>query len=304
MKIAIHYNAYSFSVRWIQYCKDNQIPYKIVNCYSTDIIQQLDDCDALMWHHNHGKFEDLLFSKKLLFALEHSGKKVFPDFATAWHFDDKIGQKYLFESIKAPLVPSYLFYNLNDAVAWIKQTSFPKVFKLSTGAGSYNVRLVKTEKEAISITKQAFKKGFINYNATLHRERGYVYFQDFLPNNAFDIRIIVIGERAFAIKRLNRENDFRASGSGRIIYDKAEMPEICVKMSFEMTQRLHSQSAGYDFLFDKDNNPLITEISYGFTIEVYDPCPGYWDKNMIWHEGKFIPQAWMVEDLIASIKNK
>ena len=41
--------------------------------------------------------------------------------------------------------------------------------------------------------------------ARLHgREKGYVYFQEFIPDNAFDIRIIVCGKRAFGIKRLER----------------------------------------------------------------------------------------------------
>jgi len=304
MKIAIHDRESGFSERWIQYCKDNQISYKIVNCYNSDIIQQIDDCDALMWHYHHNNFEDLLFAKQLLFALEHIGKKVFPDFNTGWHFDDKIGQKYLLESIKAPLVPSYIFYNYDDAISWIKNASFPKIFKLRTGAGSYNVKCVKTEKEAINITKRAFKKGFPNYNTAVHWEKGYMYFQDFLPDNEFDIRIIVVGERAFAIKRLNRVNDFRASGSGRIIYERNEIPQICIEISFELNKKLHSQCVGYDFIFDKENKPFITEISYGFSKKIYDPCHGYWDCDLSWHEGEFNPYGWMVEDMIASIKNK
>jgi len=46
----------------------------------------------------------------------------------------------------------------------------------------------------------------------------------------------------------------------------------------------------------------LTEISYGFLSEVYDPCQGYWDKEMNWHEGKFDPYGWMVEDLVASLR--
>ena len=44
--------------------------------------------------------------------------------------------------------------------------------------------------------------------------------------------------------------------------------------------------------------PKIVEISYGFSPEGYDPCPGYWDKNLTWHEGKFNPYGWMVEEVL------
>ena len=73
---------------------------------------------------------------------------VFPNFNTAWHFDDKVGQKYLLEAIDAPLVPSYVFYSKEMALKWLEQTQFPKVFKLRGGAGSANVKLVQDEKRS------------------------------------------------------------------------------------------------------------------------------------------------------------
>lgn len=42
------------------------------------------------------------------------GIKSCPDENTCWHFDDKIGHKYLLEAIDAPLAPSYVFYNRID----------------------------------------------------------------------------------------------------------------------------------------------------------------------------------------------
>ena len=48
MKIAIHQTKGSFSDRWIEYCQINEINYKIVNCYDSDIIEQLNDCEGLM----------------------------------------------------------------------------------------------------------------------------------------------------------------------------------------------------------------------------------------------------------------
>jgi len=331
MKIAIHHRPGSFSDRWIEYCKENNIPYKIVNAYDTDIIQQVDDCTAFMWHHNHGDCRDRLFAKQLIYSLEAKGLKVFPNFHTTWHFDDKVGQKYLLEAIGAPLVPSYVFYDKKEAIEWVNQTTFPKVFKLRGGAGSANVQLVPAKKDAIRLVNRAFGKGFPQFNRrgnlkerirkykegkdTLWGvckgigrlfiptelakmagpEKGYVYFQDFIPNNTFDIRIIIVAGKAFAIKRLTRKNDFRASGSGMIIYNKEEINEQCVKIAFIVNEKIKSQSIAFDFVFDANHNPMIVEISYGFVKEVYDPCEGFWDKDFNWHEGSFNPYGWMVE---------
>src|SRR5690554_430195 len=338
MKIAIHHREGSFSERWIEYCKNKHIEFKIVNCNDSNIIEQLKDCDALMWHHHHGVHKDVLSAKSILFSLEHAGIKVFPDFNTAWHFDDKVAQKYLLEAINAPLVPSYVFYDKEEDLTWADQTSFPKVFKLKGGAGSANVKLARTKKECKKLIRKSFGKGFKQFDGKANfldsinkyksgsknlkqvvkafgrifistefskkspSEKGYVYFQEFIPNNDSDTRVIVIGEKAFAIKRMTRENDFRASGSGNIIFDKNQIDERCVQISFDVNNKLKCQSVAYDFVFDENNNPLIVEISYGFAMDAYDACPGYWDSSLQWHEGKFNPQGWMVEDLINNSK--
>ena len=337
MKIGIHHrnSVGFFSERWIEYCEKNNISYKLVNAYSNDIVEQLSDCDAFMWHHSNYDYRDALFANKLLFSLQQSGKKVFPNFNTTWHFDDKVGEMYLLQSISAPIVPSYIFYTKKEALKWIEEISLPKVFKLRGGSGSSNVKLVKTKKQAKHLIKQAFGKGFSQYDRFSHlkdryttykngrdsflgvcksfarlfipteyskmhsREKGYVYFQDFIPNNTFDIRICVVDDKAFALKRMCRENDFRASGGGRIIYDKNQIDERCVKIAFDVNDKLKTQSIAFDFVFDENNNPLIVEISYGFAANAYDVCEGYWTKDMQWHAGNnFDFCGWMVESLI------
>ena len=99
VKLAIHHIKNSFSERWIEYCQQNEIPYKLVDCTKSDIIQQMSDCDGLMWHWGHSDYRFQLFARQLTLALEKAGKKVFPNSDSCWHFDDKVGQKYLFESI-------------------------------------------------------------------------------------------------------------------------------------------------------------------------------------------------------------
>lgn len=339
MKIAIHHYQGSFSERWIAYCKENNVPFKIVNCYDSDIVEQLKDCDALMWHHHHQIYKDVLFAKALLFSLEQAGVKVFPDFNTGWHFDDKVGQKYLLEAIEAPLVPSYVFYTKKEALDWIDKTSFPKVFKLRGGAGGANVKLAHDKKQAKKFVRKAFGKGFSQFDrlggfkervrkvkegkgsyidilkgfarlfipieyAKMHApEKGYVYFQEFIPNNGYDIRLIVIGGKyAYGMRRINREDDFRASGSSNFKYDK--IPINIVEEAFKTSVKLNLQSCAFDFIFDEKGNPLIIEMSYGFGTKGSSKALGYWTSDLEWHEEKFNPQGWMVEEIINKVKHE
>ena len=335
MKIAIHHSEGDFfSKHWIAYCEENKLNYILVNAYSNNIIKDLDDIDLFLWHHSNYDHRDALFAKQLLFSLVKKGIRVFPDFNTNWHFDDKVGQKYLLEAINVPLIPSYVFYTKKEALQWVSETDFPKVFKLRGGSGSSNVKLIRSKDDAKKIINKAFGSGFEQFDRITHlkyrignfksgkegfsavikglirlfigskysnnspREKGYVYFQDFIPNNDSDIRVIVIGDKAFAIKRMVRKNDFRASGSGHLVYSKESINIECIKIAFDVNKKLGSQCTAFDFVFDHNNSPKIVEISYGFVPSAYEKCSGYWDENLNWYNHSYNPSKWIIENLL------
>lgn len=335
MKIAIHHRKGSFSDRWIAYCEEKKIEYKIVNAYSSDIVQRVEGCDAFMWHFHQSDYRDMQFAKALILSLETKGIRCFPDSKTCWHFDNKVWEKYLLEAIGAPMVPSYVFYTKTEALRWACSTGFPKVFKLKGGASASNVRLAHTRKEAIKFIEQCFGKGFRHYRwqerfkeslrkhkegkASLRevlrpikyafkryptqfdhfhgREIGYAYFQDFIPNNDHDTRVVVIGgKRALGEIRYCRDGDFRASGSGRFEYGNIDNQILTI--AFETAQKLKMQTVAFDFIMNKDK-PLIVEISYGFGTHGISHSGGYWTPDLVWHEDKNLDFCrWMVEDLI------
>ena len=339
MKLAIHQRPGSFSDKWLEYCAAHRVEYKVVNCYENDIVSQVADCPGLMWHWSHDDPQANLFARQLTYALERIGKKVFPDSRTCWHYDDKVGQRYLLEALRAPLAPTYVFFDKRAALKWLEDTELPKVLKLRHGAGSASVYLIKSIRQGKKFIEQAFGKGFSpvdrarllkeriwhlrrdrNFKALAGigkgllrlviptsfekgsvRDKGYVYFQDFIPDNTCDIRIVVIGQRAFGIKRLVREGDFRASGSGRIVYDREEIDLSCVRTSFEISRNIGSQCLAFDYVF-RERRPLLTEISYAFIQGGYGDCPGFWDEEMSWHEGKFHPEWFMIEDFLNSLR--
>lgn len=329
--LAIHESQQGFSPRWIEYCDENDIPYKLVDCHANDIIRQLEPCCALLWHYSQSDPRDLLIARQILSALEHAQFKLFPDFRTAWHFDDKVGQKYLFEALDVPTVGTYVFVDRSAALDWAATTDYPKVFKSRHGAGSSNVQLVEDAAQAKRLISRAFRHGFTVYrpwdnlkerfykwrqgdsgaldllkglarfihpprfSRVLGREIGYVYFQDFAADNDSDVRVVVIGERAFGIRRWTRPDDFRASGSGRVSYDPADIDLECVELALQISRKIGSSCIAFDFVRQADDNLAVIEISYGFIASGYDECPGYWDSDLNWHEGPFSPQGWIVE---------
>ena len=127
---------------------------------------------------------------------------------------------------------------------------------------------------------------------------GYIYFQDFVPDNTFDTRLVVVGNRCFGMRRYCRDDDFRASGSGMLDYDHNKINIEMVKIAFQSSKTLKTQSAAFDFVVDK-NQPKIIEVSYCFVMgESYDNCEGYWDEDLRWHDESVDPQRFMIDDFV------
>ena len=341
VQLAIHPRPGSFSGQWIAYCDEHKIPYRLVNCLDSEIISQLASVDALLWHWPHQDPCAQLMARHVIMAAEAMGVTVFPSTATCWHFDDKVAQKYLLEAMGAPLVPTYVFYDLSEALDWIDRAVFPKVFKLRTGAGSLNVRLVRHAQEARALAKRAFTDGFQpvaryyqdarkrfrtarqrydllgivkrlsrtlatirQLNRMLGRERGYIYFQDFIADNPFDTRVTIIGDRAFAYTRNVRPGDFRASGSGDIVYDVHRIDPRCIQIAFEVTRKVGSQSMAFDFVLAAHQRPMLVEVSYGYIPELVYKCAGHWDDQLTWHQGHMWPQDAILIDLLEGMRSR
>lgn len=342
MKIGIQSIPKGFETRWVEYCEESNIVYKLIDVYRNDVLDQLRDCDAFMWHTDHLNRKDYQVAKRLLTAIEHSGKVCFPSIYENWHYDDKVAQKYLLEAIDAPLIPSYVFFEEKEALEWAADAKWPKVFKLTGGAGSSNVKLIHSKNEAKKVIRRSFGKGFLafdqrkyileesfakfrkhkslwrlfkglryllkplNKNWVNHIEKDYVYFQEFMPNNDFDLRLVVVNqERIFGLKRHNRKGDFKASGSGNMDFLNNDVDRSILQLSIDVARKLKMNSVAYDIVFDKNEEPVIIEITYAYSTSAYEKCPGYWDENLNWVDGEIGNySAWMVDKVIEQIENK
>lgn len=255
---------------------------------------------------------------------EH-GIKCYPNLNTGWHYDDKIKQYHLLRSLGFPITKSWIFYERAAALEWVERASYPVVFKLRGGASSQNVILVRNRRQAQCLVKRMFGKGvfpekFVDFGAlrfkqfSLYRElhhlcgniyrrskrldvsplwqlhKNYALFQKFLPGNVCDTRVTVIGERAFAFRRMVRDNDFRASGSGRIDYDMTQIDSRCVEIALNISRKMGFQSMAYDFLVNENQEPEFCEVSYTYVSSAVHACLGYWDPDLNWHEGHFWPE--------------
>ena len=338
MKIYVHERLGSFSDRWIEYLELNNIPYNKINIHRENLNQIFHEADILLCHLSQEDPYYWLVGSKLGLLGEIMGVKIYPDLWTNWFFDDKIIQKFLLDGISNINVPTHIYFSFKDAIKKVSSCKYPFVFKLKGGAGAVNVKLVKNKFSAFILVFKMFFLGIpkiSKYSLLLNRlskangfknkfyqfligsvsalksseidfmfgrEKGYFYMQDFINGADHDIRIIVIGnKKLIALKRFNRKNDFRASGSGSFIgLDKDSLSKDILHTSLGISKKLKAQSLALDFVYDKYGKFHLIEISHGFAYQAYDVCSGYWNENLVWVDGNLN----LSEEILINILSK
>jgi hypothetical protein len=284
------------------------------------------------WAHFGGMAR---IARRLLPVLERELRMpVYPDQNTCWYYDDKIAQSYLLEAAGVPIPRTWVWYDADAACDWASTASYPLVLKLAAGAASANVRLVRSSDEArwwierlfsmvvrtldpsefkpLGLRARVRHAGRVLLRGEPKRmkdngyepQTGYVLFQEFLPNNPFDTRVTAIGNRAFAIRRFNRANDFRASGSGMFDLDPHKIDHEFVRLAFSAAHRLKSCSCAIDGLY-RNGYCVISEVSYTYVSSVVYDCPGHWQLNgspesgtLTWIAGHMWPEEAQVSDFL------
>ena len=249
MLIAIHRDVESpdgVAERWAKGLTTRGVDIRWIDLTAPEALHQVRNCDGVMWHWSQVHKGRRICRN--LHVIEFQLRiPVFPNHVSSWHRRDKLAQYYLLEAAGVPMPKTWIFWDKQQAREWALQTDYPKVFKLSSGGGGKGVVLVRSVKEANHLIDRMFGPGLSSGQIDQHLageisrfwlaprtlmsrckaaarfvalgkppsssvEKGYVYFQDFVPGNDYKTGIIVIGNKAFGFLRFNERNDFRSYG--------------------------------------------------------------------------------------------
>lgn len=301
----------------------NNIDYEMVDLFTGEAIKELSRFDVLLWHFNQYKHAEMLEARSILYTAKRMGLRVFPDFDDAWHFDDKVAEMYILQALNAPMPESHVYYYKEAMENDLRKGKIvlPIIGKLRTGSGSHNVKLLETEHALKKYASKMFSNGFnpapsLFYKASSNirsshdkqqfmnklkrapeflrtlagarhfpHEKDYVYLQQFIPNDGYDMKVVVVGDKCSFLVRPIRSHDFRASGGGEVFFDKKYFKEQIIESAFKVSDALGSQCMGYDYVVNRETGEgVIVEMSYGFSHQAIMASGGYYDRNLEWHD--------------------
>jgi glutathione synthase/RimK-type ligase-like ATP-grasp enzyme len=248
--------------RWTKYrrfLENNGFPHDLYDIHSPDWIERARPFDIVIGlvsnEINH--LEEIRV--KYHFLETYLGKICYPRAARALLYEDKCLEAYISKAYDLPFAKTYISHSEEDALALLGNMSYPLVSKVNQSSGSMGVELVKTARKARQIVKKAFSRNGRSVHVPWFRQKNYVYFQDYIPNDGYDIRVILVGTRAFGYFRKVLKGDFRASGMSTV--EKRSLPAEAIRVALEVQRHLRSPELVVDMVRGLDGRYVIIEYS-------------------------------------------
>src|SRR5574339_261232 len=106
------------------------LDYSIINMEAHDWQTRIEPYDIVIWNPSYmGPVSAEYLKEKVYFIEKVMGKRVFPNWASIWHFESKIAQSYIFAQSHVRTPGTTLSFDWHDAHEQIQHASMPIVWK-------------------------------------------------------------------------------------------------------------------------------------------------------------------------------
>lgn len=285
--------------KYERFLKNNNIYYEYYDPFKSNWIEEAKKFDLVIWRTDSTPSEQSIAESKI-YILEKMEKKCFPNYNEVWSYEDKIKASYLYQLYNLPSIKTFISHSKKDTLDYLKDVNYPIISKISTGSSSYGVDKIEDFSEAKKVVNQVFshkgKKTYFDYI----NQKDYVYFQEFIEDAGYDLRIICVGNSLFGYYRYPNKGDFRASGAGN--YEKKEIPVEALELAYNVKEKFGATLLATDLLYStKHNKFLIIESSIFIGIDTCEQLSingvaGRYKRDGV-NEYTFVPGKFWVQEL-------
>ncbi len=179
-------------------------------------------------------------------------------------FDNKLStHKYAINKIadfmklsvaKVAIPDTYYSRSFDDYSQFADKLGYPVVVK-STRMGK-GASVVKID------SKSELDKFISEYMVREDKDNSKDLIMQKFIDYKYDLRVFVMGEHMFCMRRIPSGDDFRANFSLGGSVEPFNLNESLVRLSKRAIEAVNLDVAGVDILLDKDNNPYILEVNH------------------------------------------
>lgn len=299
---------------YVNACKELGVSYEVVDIISENWIENIrsSDCAGFLvrptpyyvpWKQ--------MYDERLYFVERSLDRVVYPSHAEVYLYENKRNMAYFLQAHNIPAPPTHIFYDLSEALAFLQNAPYPLVFKTHLGAQARGVEILRTRRQAESLVKQVFRRGYYRRVRTTLRgllkhpimipyyffdpEYKVVLLQEYIPN-AIEWRMIRIGDSYFGHQK-GQKGDYH-SGSDltnwrtpperllnfvKSICDTGGFWSMCVDIFEDATGRYHVNEL--QSIFGSYNpsqmyvNGVPGRYRYSEETKTWDFEEGFFNKN-------------------------
>jgi len=300
-------DVYPYWTKYRRFLEVNAIPFELYDIHRSDWRQKATDLDFIVWRPMGFPYELEECRRKFWILERYLGKLCYPTFSEALIYEDKILQYELLDQLGFPVVPTFVSHCETEALAHAASGSYPAVWKIACGSGSFGVELIKDRRSAERYIRQVFSFAGRRTYWPFAAQKNEIYVQPLLPNAGYDLRILAIGNSIMGYYRTPPRGEFRASGMHAFHF--APLPVEAMDLARRVRDALGLTVVALDVLADPTERHFsIIEISMFIQIDEYfeleiDGTPG----TYVFEDGEYrfvprtvAPQDLMLEELFAA----
>ena len=238
------------------------------------------------------------YIEDVIFFLEKQGAIALPKYEYLKAHHNKVFMEMMrfnFSNVSLKTISTQYFGSSYDAENY--KPTFPVVIKQASGCSSNGVFLAKNTTEYLNYIKKAgnivISTGIVNLFIDKIKISSPIsspiIVQSFINNLKGDYKVLVFGGKFYILYRENRDNDFRASGSGKLYEVKDEEQIGLLDFAKNLTYEINFPILGLDIGFDGNKYHLIEfqMISLGtYTLQASNFWHEYIDENWVKRIGK------------------
>lgn len=295
----------SYFPKYERFLKNNAIPYDYYNILKSNWLEEAKQYDLIIWHTASDPSTQKIAKNKIYVLDKILKKKCLPSYDEIWGYEDKVNAHYFYKAHDLPEIPTFVSHDKEDIIQFLNQTKYPIISKLTTGSASFGVEKINNKAQAMKLVNKVFgDKGLKTY-FPFERQKDYVYFQQFIDDATYDLRVITIGDKALGYYRYPNEGDFRASGAGN--YAKKEIPAEALDLAFQVKELYGATCLATDLLYsEKEKKYYIIESSIFIGVDTprqleIDGISGYYqrieDGTYQFNEGRYWIQELTLKEI-------